>query len=257
MPVKTILICWLFCASLSGTAGAEQGDLQADSNTHWHVVLAAVGNEQNVFDNFVNDFARLLKGHSDIASFTELHASMDDRWPASGLLGLERSLATLRPQEGEGCLVYLTGHGSPDGIAMSADVPMNFVRPTRLEAMLNPCAGRPTILVVSACFSGTYMRPGITRQERIVLTASAANLPSFGCSNNLRYTFFDQCFMDAWPRHNNWGFLADDVKNCVYQAERKNDYPASKPQVYFGPNMRSLALPALDAAADPATRRTF
>ncbi|MEI7949427.1 MAG: C13 family peptidase [Gammaproteobacteria bacterium] len=269
--MKTVLILLILSASLAAGAGAAPSDglfaqagsgvpvaaQTAHSTTRWHVVLAAVGNEQNVFDNFVSDFAQVLKGHSDIASFTELHASADKRWLASGLQGLERSLAMLSPQEGEGCLVYLTGHGSPDGIAMSADTPQYFVRPSRLESMLNPCAGRPTILVVSACFSGTYMRPGITREERIVMSASAANLPSFGCSNNLHYTFFDQCFIDAWPRHNNWGLLADDVRTCVNSTERTNNFPSSKPQVFFGPHMRDLALPALEASQDPATGRVF
>ncbi len=241
--MKTFLLCLFVSTVLVGSAGAAQGD-----NTRWHVLLAAVGNEQKVFDNFVSDFAALLKGHSDIASFTELHASADERWQASGLRALDSALAMLSPQEGEGCLIYLTGHGSPDGIAMSADTPQVSVRPARLQSMLNTCAPRPTILVVSACFSGTYMRPGITRPERIVMTASAANLPSFGCSNNLQYTFFDQCFMNAWPRHNNWGLLADDVKTCVYLTERNSNFPSSNPQIFFGPNMRELPLPALDAA---------
>ncbi|HTQ98601.1 MAG TPA: C13 family peptidase [Candidatus Acidoferrum sp.] len=238
--MKVFFLCLLITAALADSAVAAEG------NTRWHVVLAAVGNEQNVFDNFVNDFAKLLKGHNDIASFTELHASNDERWPASGLQALERTITALKPQEGEGCLIYLTGHGAPDGLAMSADTPMVFVRPTRMESMLNSCAGRPTILVVSACFSGVYVKPGITRPERIVLTASAPNLTSFGCSNNLRYTFFDQCFIDAWPHHDNWGTLADDVKSCVNTTERRGNFPASNPQVFFGPNMRALALPALE-----------
>lgn len=239
--MKTFFLCLLLSTVLADSVVAAPGD------TRWHVVLAAVGNEQNVFDNFVNDFGNKLKGHSDIASLTELHASTDDRWPASGIEALQRSLTALKPLEGEGCLIYLTGHGAPNGIAMSADTPTDFVRPTRLESMLNSCAQRPTILVVSACFSGIYMRPGITRQERVVMTASADNLPSFGCSNNLHYTYFDQCFMDAWPRDSNWGLLADDVRKCVNLTEKNNDFPSSKPQFFFGPNMRDLALPALDS----------
>lgn len=227
--------------ALAGNAGA------ADADTRWHVVLAAVGNEQNVFDNFVNDFAKVLKGHSDIVSFTELHASNDERWQPSGLRALDHALTSLKPQDGEGCMVYLTGHGAPDGIAMSADTPTVFVRPTRMETMLTPCTGHPTVVVISACFSGVYMRPGITRPERVVMTASAADLTSFGCSNNFHYTFFDQCFIDAWPRHNDWGSLADDVRTCIYQTETKNFVPASKPQIFFGPGLRSLALPAQEA----------
>ncbi len=239
MGVKTFFLHLLLGTMFATSTSAAEGD------TRWHVILAAVGNEQNVFDNFVNDFANMLKGRNEIASLTELHASINDRWSASGLQALDRALTGLKPQEGEGCLVYLTGHGAPEGLALSADFPTIFVRPTRMESMLNSCAGRPTVLIVSACFSGIYARPGITRAERVVMTASAADLTSFGCSDNLQYTFFDQCFMDAWPRQNNWGSLADDINKCVRSTENRGNFPASKPQFFFGPAMRELALPSL------------
>ena len=216
----------------------------AQSDTRWHVVLAAVGNEQNVFDNFITDFAAVLHDSPSVASVTELHASVDERWQASGFRELELSLTALKPRENEGCLVYLTGHGAPEGLAMSADIPTIFVRTSRMESMLNACAGRKTVMVVSACFSGVYMRRGITRQERIVITASAEDLTSFGCSNNNRYTFFDQCFLNAWPNHNSWGMLASEVKSCVRETERSGNFPASKPQFFFGPGLEELALPA-------------
>ena len=137
---------------LSSSAGA------ADSDIRWHVVLAAVGNEQIVFDNFILDFAAELQDSPSVASMTRLHASVDERWQASGLRALDRTLTTLDPQENEGCLVYLTGHGAPEGLALSADVPTYFVRPSRMESMLNSCGGRTTVLVVSACFSGIFNR---------------------------------------------------------------------------------------------------
>jgi hypothetical protein len=215
----------------------------AENNFQWHVVLAAVGNEQNVFDNFVSDFSAALKDSPDVASITELHASIDERWQASGLQHLEQTLTALNPQENQGCLVYLTGHGAPEGLALSADTPMYFVRASRMESMLNSCVGRKTVLVVSACFSGQYVRRGITRDERIVMTASAEDLTSFGCSNNNRYTFFDQCFMDAWPLNRQWGALADDVRRCVRDTERRGNFPASRPQFFFGPGLEGLTLP--------------
>lgn len=239
MPlVKPFFLCLLALTVLAGPIGA------AESDTRWHVVLAAVGNEQNVFDNFVTDFAVALNASTNIASVTELHASIDERWKASGMRALEATLTALKPQEDEGCLVYLTGHGAEEGLAMSADTPTIFVRTTRMESMLNACAHRKTVLVVSACFSGLYIRPGITRPERIVMTASADDLTSFGCSNNNRYTFFDQCFLDAWPRHNQWGMLADEVERCVRETERSGAFPASDPQFFFGPGLRELALPS-------------
>lgn len=236
--MKLIFLCLLSISGLAGPVAA------AESDTRWHVVLAAVGNEQNVFDNFVTDFGAVLKSSANVASITELHASVDERWQASGLRALEAALTTLQPREDEGCLVYLTGHGAPEGLAMSADTPMIFVRTTRMQSMLNGCAERTTVLIVSACYSGVYMRPGITGPERIVMTASAADLTSFGCSNNNRYTFFDQCFLDAWPRHNRWGMLADAVRRCVRETERSGGFPSSDPQFFFGPGLRELALPS-------------
>ena len=236
--MKSLYRYLLVLGLLAGPASA------ADNATRWHVVLAAVGNEQNVFDNFVTDFGAVLQKGPNIASYTELHASTDERWHVSGLRELERALTALKPQPDEGCLIYLTGHGGPDGLALSAETPMLFVRPTRMESMLSGCAQRPTILVVSACFSGVYARPGITKPERIVMTASAADLTSFGCSNNNRYTFFDQCFLDAWPRSGNWGALGDEVERCVRATERSGGFPSSKPQFSFGPGLRDLALPA-------------
>lgn len=238
IAMKALCLCLISLAVLSATASA------ADSDTRWHVVLAAVGNEQHVFDSFISDFAETLKDSPHVASFTELHASSGADWTPSGLRELETSLTALQPAANEGCLVYLTGHGAPEGLAMSADTPTMFVRPARLESMLNSCAQRPTVLVVSACYSGQYVRPGITRQERIVMTASAEDLTSFGCSNNNRYTFFDQCFLDAWPRQTQWGMLADEVRDCVRETERSNGFPSSKPQFFFGEGLRELSLPA-------------
>lgn len=220
----------------------------AENEMRWHVVLAAVGNEQHVFDNFVTDFADELEGNPAIASITELHASIDERWEPSGFRDLENTLSTLTPQQNEGCLVYLTGHGAPEGLAMSADIPIYFVRTSRMESMLEPCADRTTVLVISACYSGIYMRRGITRPERIVFTASDEDLTSFGCSNNNRYTFFDQCFMNAWSENRTWGMLGDDINGCVRQTERSNYFPSSKPQFFFGPGLEALPLPKMETA---------
>ncbi len=238
VSLKSCFLYMLASAVLAGPVAA------ADSETRWHVVLAAVGNEQNVFDNFVNDFGARLKDSPSIASFTELHASTGGDWHPSGMRDLERALTALKPGEGEGCLIYLTGHGAPEGLAMSADVPMLYVRPTRMESMLSGCAQRPTVLIVSACFSGIYARPGLTKPERVIMTASAADLTSFGCSNNNRYTFFDQCFIDAWPRNREWGALGDEIERCVRNTERSGGFPSSNPQFFFGAGLREMDLPA-------------
>ncbi|HEY0962728.1 MAG TPA: hypothetical protein VGE69_10270, partial [Pseudomonadales bacterium] len=90
MMLQAILA--LCCAAPALSAAAAEAD------TRWHVVLAAVGNEQNVFDNFVSDFASTLKGAGNVVSVTELHASAGENWKPSGMRALEASLSALKPQ---------------------------------------------------------------------------------------------------------------------------------------------------------------
>ncbi|MBP0661851.1 hypothetical protein J8J07_23315, partial [Mycobacterium tuberculosis] len=49
------------------------------------------------------------------------------------------------------------------------------------------------VIVVSACYSGSFIN-GLKSPETLVITASAANKSSFGCSNEAEYTYFGQAF---------------------------------------------------------------
>jgi hypothetical protein len=82
-------------------------------------------------------------------------------------------------------------------------------------------------------FNGINVRLGVTRVERVVMTASASDLTSFACSDNQQYTLFDQCFIDAWPRQHTWGSLADDINGCIRSTENNGNFPESKPQFFF------------------------
>src|SRR5690606_40356101 len=69
MTARILPILLIFL--LAGPAAA------AENSTRWHVVLAAAGNEQQVFDNFVLDFAGVLGESAHVSSLTTLHASAD------------------------------------------------------------------------------------------------------------------------------------------------------------------------------------
>lgn len=64
-----------------------------------------------------------------------------------------------------------------------------------LNMMLAPLRGRSTLLLLSACFSGSFLDT-VSGPSRIVLTAAAHNRASFGCNFHSNNTFFVDAFVN-------------------------------------------------------------
>lgn len=141
-----------------------------------------------------------------------------------------------------GCLIYFTSHGAPDGMVfgdaphMTPDVMANMVR--------NSCGTRPTVVVVSACYSGIFLN-ALQGPNRMVLTAARRDRPSFGCGADERYPWFDGCVLESLPTATDFLALAADTRACVSrkEAEAKIEHP-SEPQLFVGAEMQ-MRLPTL------------
>ena len=71
--------------------------------------------------------------------------------------------------------------------------------------------------------------------NRMIITAARGDRTSFGCSEDLKYTFFDQCVLEILPKVTTFTPLYEMAKECVAareMAERVS--PPSEPQVYIG-----------------------
>lgn len=141
-----------------------------------------------------------------------------------------------------GCLLYFTSHGSPtamvfgDAAPMTPDMMANIVR--------RACAARPTVVIVSACYSGIFVE-GLKAPNRMVLTAASRTRPSFGCGAGERYPWFDGCVLESLPTANDFLALAAAAKACVDRKEREYGVEApSEPQLFVGSEMQ-LRLPTL------------
>lgn len=297
-----------------------------------HVLVAAIGDEQQVFDRLVADLSRRLEGR-DVASVATASASgrIGRRLDApSDVYAAIRSLRAGRPG---GCFVYLTGHGTRAGMAMPlsagaagvaravasagaapgtgasgaasatgaadaaraaasagaargagvagaagaadtvgataaasaarelsgtsrAAAPRRYAslswRDVR-AALDDGCGDAPTVVVFSACYSGVYVRPGLTRPNRIVLTAAAADRTSFGCGDDLTHTYYDGCFLRSFDAAATWRRLAARTASCVARLERAllPGAPPSRPQAALGRAVRDLPLPSPRAARPP------
>jgi hypothetical protein len=168
---------------------------------------------------------------------------------------LRTGLAAVTGRARGGCLLYFTSHGSPEGISFGRPAAGELtMSPAALKLLLDAtCGERPTVLMVSACFSGVYI-PVVAAPNRMVLTAARPDRTSFGCGVDDRYPFFDACVLEAWPRAADFLALGRAVQACVANKEKALDLrPSSEPQLRVGGRIRPL-LPLLSllGAARPS-----
>ncbi|HEY3814088.1 MAG TPA: C13 family peptidase [Caulobacteraceae bacterium] len=152
-----------------------------------------------------------------------------------------------------GCLFYVSSHGSPDGAVFG---PTAMLDPRTLKVILDGvCGERPTVVVVSACFSGVFV-PVIAAPNRMVMTAARDDRSSFGCSDKDRYPYFDACILESFPTSPDFLVLSKKTKACVTRKETEQKAePPSEPQTSIG-GQAKLWLPFMrfsnrSAAAGP------
>lgn len=161
----------------------------------------------------------------------------DTRPEKSELRGIYNALADLSGRAAGGCLFYLTSHGLPQG----AQVDQIILRPATLATMLDQtCGKRPTVVVISACFSGVFV-PTLAQPNRMVLTAARPDRTSFGCGQDNKYPYFDDCFLSSMPNARDFGALAGSVRECVRNREvAEKMTPPSEPQIWVGAQLRPV-----------------
>jgi hypothetical protein len=136
-----------------------------------------------------------------------------------------------------GCLAYFTSHGSGMGIVFGEDL----LTPAGMARLVDDaCGKRPTVVVISACFSGVFL-PALSGPNRMVLTAARPDRTSFGCGQTDRYPYFDACMLESLPQSPDFLALGRRAQLCVAARERAEQLtPPSEPQMSVGGAMRPL-----------------
>jgi hypothetical protein len=178
------------------------------------------GEASMVFDNARRDLTKKLVGLGFRPANIRQFSAAAGNFPTepvqpSAQEPIVSGLAAVTARARGGCLLYFTSHGTPDGIVIGARI----VDPAPIAAMVNQyCGGRPTVVIVSACFSGIFVPP-LEGARRIVFTAARADRTSFGCGEEDQYTFFDTCVLNQIDKVSSFPVLADRVKACVVTRE--------------------------------------
>jgi hypothetical protein len=199
------------------------------------------GAPSEVFDNARRDAAAAFRAVGFAPQNMREFSVRPQRYPQQKPLAAEfprlrDEVGRLATQARGGCLVYLTSHGSPEGFQIGERI----MRPAALAGVLDACGQRPTVVIISACFSGVFV-PALARPNRMIMTAARPDRTSFGCGVDERYPYFDGCVLETLPTAADFAQLATRTRTCVAARERKEGLsPPSEPQVLIGGAIRPM-----------------
>lgn len=147
------------------------------------------------------------------------------------------ALARVMDPERDVLFLALSSHGSSNGMIEVSDVGMEptGLGPKRLKLLLAQAGIRWRVVVVSACFSGAFIKP-LADDQTIVITASRRDRTSFGCSDQRDLTYFGEAFYrDALPFTHTLRDAFQHANTLVREREKQERVKPSQPQSHFGP----------------------
>jgi hypothetical protein len=242
---------WLALAgplSWAGAASAQDAPrATASPFANWAAIFVAGdwrdhdGGPSEAFDNARHDLAQAFIAAGFSPQNVRQFSTHPDHYPdvapfASDIQLIANELSSLTEQATGGCLVYFTSHGSPDGAVVGAQLLPPAVAKQIIDGT---CGNRPTVAVVSACFSGVFV-PALAGPNRMVMTAARPDRSSFGCGSSDRYPYFDACMLESLPKSADFAALGRLTTACVSRREIETGAsPPSEPQVYIGGELRT------------------
>jgi hypothetical protein len=133
-------------------------------------------------------------------------------------------------------LLHIATHGGSD-FKLAFDLPpleLAQLTPSALARILADSGIKWKVIVISACFSGGFVEP-LKDDNTLVITASDAFHPSFGCAYDSDYTWFSEALYDEALRETfSFAEAFEAAKKAVGERERTESYAPSNPQIALG-----------------------
>lgn len=158
--------------------------------------------------------------------------------PLATVWNLERALrgiATRMNVEEDVLFLVLTSHGDEEGLAVvHGAMPLEQLDGATLRDALDAAGIRWRVIVISACHAGTFI-PALHDDRTLVVTASAAERTSFGCSDDRDLTYFGEAFFrDALPGATDLQTAFSVARTAIAEREVVEGVEASDPQIDVG-----------------------
>ena len=235
-------------------------DPSVAGKSDWYFMGVAGFSDQNVFRSEINKVRELFdvrfgtSGHS-LALINNTYTWLDEpiATKTSILRGLKRIGQQMNADE-DVLFMTLSSHGDQDFIHLSnPPLAMDNLDATWLREALDASGIRWRVIVVSACYSGSFIDE-LASPTTVVITASAADKMSFGCTNTAEMTYFGQAFFAESLRENtSFSAAFKDAAYRVQERELYMGFEPSEPQMVIG-SLMETALPAFEQVLFDKTR---
>jgi hypothetical protein len=142
-------------------------------------------------------------------------------------------------------VLYVTAHGAPDaGIAYhDGDQGFGVLSPARLAELLDGLGIRNRLLLISACYSGAFVKR-LMSDTTAILTAASATRSSFGCRAENDWTFFGDALVNhALRKPQALAEAAAEARKTIIGWERAGRLDPSMPQVTIGDGVGTWLAP--------------
>lgn len=227
------------------------------AQSHWYFMGIAGASYQDVFyseiERIKEQFDTRFGTYGRSIALVN-HPATRTQIPIASRTSMELALRRIGQQmnrESDVLFLYMTSHGLPNTFEMeNAPLDLAQVDPKWLRETLDASGIRWRVIVISACFSGSFVS-ALQNDNTLVITASAADRQSFGCSNEADYTYFGRAFFDEAMRENSSLKASfEQAANTVAKWESAQGFEPSEPQWMIGKNME-LMLPQLEQQLFP------
>lgn len=148
-------------------------------------------------------------------------------------------IGTVMNPEKDILFLFLSSHGSKD-FRFSLEfgnMRFNELDPDVLREMLDEAGIVQRVVVVSACYSGGFIE-ALKDENSLIISASAADKTSFGCSNEADFTYFGRAYFKNALQHSNSFIDAfAKAKQEIAAREKQDKFESSEPQIWVGKNI--------------------
>jgi hypothetical protein len=197
------------------------------------VFMKEARSAQGLFDQRFDTAGRSLLLVNNPRTVAELPVASNDNLRAA-LAGVARKMNV----EEDVLFLYLTSHGGKHVFSVHfPELGLADLRDTELRASLDRSGIKWRVLVISACYSGSFV-DALKNEHTLILTAAAANRTSFGCSNENDFTYFGDAYINTALRRD-FSFVTafDQARRIIAAREKAEHLTPSQPQIYVGKAM--------------------
>ena len=119
--------------------------------------------------------------------------------------------------------------------------------PDDVRHLLNEARAQHRVVIVSACYSGVFVKP-LANDNTIVLTAADAKNTSFGCADGREWTYFgDAFFNQSLKPGRDFKAALTEARGLIAGWEKRDKFTPSNPQGHFGAALVEKLAPLIEA----------